>query len=643
MKMHDITKRFGIMAVTAAIVLLVGGALVAQDVPPPPTGDKPAGDSAEPAKPATEAGLAGEQNQIAQRFRDLEKLILRMAELTAPTDPRRAALLQQAVAMSKERDIEHQFQALVDLLRQERLAAVVKNQGEVQQDLVKLLELLLSEDRGKRIESEKERIRDYLKRVNKIIKEQKGIKGETARGGDARKLSDQQSDLAEKTEQLSDDVKQDNAKSAPEDSSKDEKPADGKESKPGDGSQPKDGEDSKGGDGEKKDADKGEKDGEKNDKKDKDKKDGDKKDADDKQADRKPKDGDDSKDKDGKSESDGEKKPSDGKPNDGKPMDGKDGKPSDGKPVDKPGDQQPGGQPQDQPPMDGQPRPGGKGGDEPPPPQPKNDNPAQKRLEEAQKRMKEAEEKLKEAKREDATEKQAEAIKELEQAKADLEEILRQLREEEMARTLAQLEARFRKMLDQQVEVYVGTRRLDKVPEAERDRDDEIESGRLSRKETEIIAEADKALAVLKEEGSAVAFPEAVSEMREDMEQVRLRLAEAKVGDMTQGIEKDVIAALEEMIASLKKAQKDMENKGKQGEPAPGGEDGDPPLVDTISELKMIRALQMRVNQRTQRYAELTPTEQTDTPELLEALARLAEREERIHKITRDIVVGRNK
>ena len=97
--------------------------------------------------------------------------------------------------------------------------------------------------------------------------------------------------------------------------------------------------------------------------------------------------------------------------------------------------------------------------------------------------MKEAQQKLEEAKRRDATEKQAEALKELEQAKAELEEILRQLREEEMARTLAMLEARFRKMLDQQVEVYEGTKRLDKVAEAERDRDDEIEAGRLSRKE----------------------------------------------------------------------------------------------------------------------------------------------------------------
>jgi hypothetical protein len=163
----------------------------------------------------------------------------------------------------------------------------------------------------------------------------------------------------------------------------------------------------------------------------------------------------------------------------------------------------------------------------------------------------------------------------------------------------------------------------------------------MSRKEAEIVSEADRALNLLREEGSAVAFPEAVGAMREDMEQTVGRLAESKVGEITQRIEQDVIAALEEMIAALKKAQKDLADK----KPQPGqggGEPTDPPLVDKIAELKVIRALQLRVNDRTRRYSELIKSEQAEQPELLTALKRLAEREERIYKVTRDIVVGRN-
>ena len=77
--------------------------------------------------------------------------------------------------------------------------------------------------------------------------------------------------------------------------------------------------------------------------------------------------------------------------------------------------------------------------------------------------MQDAQKKLEEAKRKESLEDQRAAREELEKAKAELEEILRQLREEEIARTLAKLEARFRKMLEMQLAVYESTRRLDQL------------------------------------------------------------------------------------------------------------------------------------------------------------------------------------
>jgi hypothetical protein len=545
------------------------------------------------------------------------------------------------VAQSKQTDLGHQFENLVELLKQERLSTVMKSQGEVQQELVRLLELLLSEDRTKRIESEKARIRAYLKRVNQIIKEQKSIQGETARDGDARKLADRQGDLSDKTAELAGDIQQDDAKKPSAQGGKSRNTPDGNPSpdgKPGeDDSDKANPEKKKSDDGDKKDP-KDEKSGSEKepDKRDRDhkkddaQKEGDKKDAD--KADRDPSD---------KSD----RSPKDRRPDQSGPKDQKSDKSDKGQPGEKsaqdsegsPSKEKKSGQPKED--SGGQP---GEGQSEPADETPPEESPAQKRLRQAQERMKDAQKKLEDAKRAEAQGKQADALKELEQAKAELEEILRQLREEETSRTLAMLESRFRKMLDAQVEVFEGTKRLDKVPQAQRDRDDEIEAGRMSRKEAQIATEADKALAVLREEGSAVAFPEAVSEMRDDMIQIRDRLAKTEVGDITQGIEKDTIAALEEMIASLQKAQKAKDAKAKQGQPPPSDADSEPPLVDTISELKMIRALQMRVNQRTQRYAELTQTEQTDKPDLLEALKRLAEREQKIHQVTRDIALGKN-
>src|ERR1700677_1833455 len=72
--------------------------------------------------PAADAPpLATEQRQVLDRFSELEKKLLRMAELTAATDPHRAALLRKAVAQSKQQGIESQLAQLVELLEQERL------------------------------------------------------------------------------------------------------------------------------------------------------------------------------------------------------------------------------------------------------------------------------------------------------------------------------------------------------------------------------------------------------------------------------------------------------------------------------------------------------------------------------------------
>jgi hypothetical protein len=271
-----------------------------------------------------------------------------------------------------------------------------------------------------------------------------------------------------------------------------------------------------------------------------------------------------------------------------------------------------------------------------------DDFPAKKRLRAAEERMRQAKIKLERANRKGAVEDQKKAIEELVQAKKELEEILRQLREEEIERMLAQLEARFRKMLEMQVQVHAGTLRLDRVPESSRGRDDEVEALRLSRKEKQIRDDCDKALALMREEGSAVAFPVAAEQMRDDMEQVMHRLERANVGSLTQSMELEIIKALEEMIAALQKAQRDIQAGGGGGG---GGAGEDQPLVDKLAEIRMIRTLQMRVNTSTQRYGKLLAdpeADQADKPDLIEAVQRLADREQKIKQITRDIVTGRN-
>jgi hypothetical protein len=82
---------------------------------------------------------------------------------------------------------------------------------------------------------------------------------------------------------------------------------------------------------------------------------------------------------------------------------------------------------------------------------------------------------------------------------------------------LVLLEARFRKMLDEQTEVYDETKHLD-ASKAEA-HEIEISAGRLSRRETLIVREADRALVLLREDGTSVAFP-GRSSRRDDMQQI---------------------------------------------------------------------------------------------------------------------------
>jgi hypothetical protein len=230
----------------------------------------------------------------------------------------------------------------------------------------------------------------------------------------------------------------------------------------------------------------------------------------------------------------------------------------------------------------------------------------------------------------------------LEQAKAELERILRQLREEELERMLVLLEARFRKMLDAQVEVYEQTKKLEASQSTAPEHEIEIASGRLDRQERQIGREADRALVLLREDGTTVAFPEALQQAREDMQSVAKRLGQVKIGMLTQGLEEDIITALEETLAALQQAIKKARAQKSQPSQQQQGSPGEQPLVDQLAELRMIRALQNRINRRTQRYDEILGDKPAVEADLLEELSKLARRQERIFEATRDLDTGRN-
>ncbi|MCY2992689.1 MAG: hypothetical protein NTY19_33135 [Planctomycetota bacterium] len=566
--------------------------------------------------------LAVQQGVVADKYGKLEKLLEDMARIEAVSNPKRAALLMQVLKQSKENLTAAKLNSIVKLLSQEQLKRALENQQDVRKDLQGLLELLLSENRSDRLKSEQERIREYLKEVERILRLEKSVQGRTEGGVPTEEVAKDQAKVAERTGQLGKKIQENEesdasgGKKQPGPEGSDKKPDRQEQEKQDDGKgQPKQKPEDK-----PSDEPKGKDQGQGSDK---------------------------GQGKEGQSKDGQEKGPS--AKEQGKDRQGQ------GKPAKEPGkgggqgQKSKDGQSQDQ----GQQEPGQQGpsDDSDQPPQAKQDqagNPARKRVQAAEQKMRDAQKKLEEAQRKEAVQEQEQAKEELEKAKAELERILRQLREEEVERVLALLEGRFRKMLEIQMRIYEDTTRLDKVPELERELKVNVPAGKLASEERKLVVEADKALNLLMEEGSSVAFPETVGQMRDDMQQATDRLDAANVGKITQGIEQDIIAALEELIAALQKAQKDRDKKQQQSQPMPPGQPQDQPLVDSLAELKMIRSLQMRVNTRTQRYAKLLdniedPTGQATDQELRDALLKLAEKQDRIYRVTRDLVLGKNK
>ncbi len=72
-------------------------------------------------------------------------------------------------------------------------------------------------------------------------------------------------------------------------------------------------------------------------------------------------------------------------------------------------------------------------------------------------------------------------------------------------------------------------------------------------------------------------------------------------------IEEEIVSSLEEMVAALVQVQKDNKDKARQqqqGQPQQG-QPGEQPLVDKLAELRLIRTLQVRINNRTEALSQM--------------------------------------
>jgi hypothetical protein len=627
------------------------------------------------AKPA-EADLPNSQEALAARYQRFENTLQQLAEYLRKTDPARADLIVRAIGKSKETRVPDQMQALIELLKQERLGDAISQQQDLSVQMAALLDLLQSEDRRDEIEREKARVQDLIKDVNKLIGQQQDTRSATERGGAMSDLEKRQAKIAEDAKKLTNKIdRQDAEKNASKPSASknsDGKSAEGEaesgkesgsdkgdESKEGQGKKgekdpsgdgtpkedptgdmpdPKQGEStddpSAGKPGEKSDGEKGSKAGGK-------KSSG--KPGEEKPGEKSPDKGkidDEKDDKEKPGNADKGDKPSSGKPSSGKPSQGKpsQGKPSQGKPSQgKPSEGQPSEQspPSDSPSSDSPQESGDQSSE-------KEKTPGRDEVEQSIRAMDKAIEELKKKNAGGASDQQDKALTELIKAREKLEEILRQLREEERELMLAALESRFREMLAREISIYNSTMGIASVPEKQRTDRHRSRALELSRQQDELTLEASKALTLLREEGSSIAFPETVEQIQTDMRTIARRLDRADVAALTQQIEKDVIEALEEMVDALRQEMEKLKDEKQKQQQQQQQQKQQKALVNQLAELKLFRSLQFRVNRRTKFIGRLVDGEQATDPDLIGQLRELSLRQEQVRRAAYDLATGRN-
>ena len=503
----------------------------------------PGGTGAQPAAPRD--ALVDREQELLRQYRDLERSFLRLADLLAASDPRRAAVLRGVFDKARAEQVGDRLDTIVALLEKGQFLKAGTSQAGAVEQLRALLDLLESGDAQRQQAGVKEEVRQYLSRLVKSIARQKDIEGSTEAGAQAAEVAERQRALADETRALAEDLERFARRmdAGPAAAGADHQATPAQAADP----------------------------------------------------------------------------PASGGQQDGETQEGQAAEPG--------------------PSAAGAPAAADEG-------EPDGDDDAaraqrtRQRLAAAERRMRSARERLEEARRQDARREQQQAVEELETARAELEEILRQLREQEVERLLVQLETRIREMLAAQRQVVAGADAV--VAAGTPDRERELEAARLAREQQRIADEAARALLLVRDDGSAVAIPQALESIRDDAGQAATRLGRGAVDGTTRGLLADLVTNLEELLAALEKSQRDQQRR--QAGPAGGRpqEPGEQPLVDKLSELKMIRSLQLRVNARTQRFARLLDdtAEATDAPELRAALDRLAERQRKIERAAHDIVTG---
>ena len=258
----------------------------------------------------------------------------------------------------------------------------------------------------------------------------------------------------------------------------------------------------------------------------------------------------------------------------------------------------------------------------------------------AQGKMSKASRQLRDGENGEAAMSQADAEADIDEAIEEVENELRENQQDQRERKLRDLLARCMRMLGHQREVRDGVTTLHKqvgdsvvTNPIQRSR-----AGKVSDVQLTSLREMDEVLRLVRQEETAVAFAEVFDQIHLDMDVLKRRLDRLDLGTPSVQVADDIVVALEEVIKAL---QKELQKPpmGGGGGGGGGGTPGTPPLVTHLQQLKIIFAMQRRINARTELYGKHYRGEQLprEATPVQQELSELAKRQKRIHEVTKEL------
>jgi hypothetical protein len=257
----------------------------------------------------------------------------------------------------------------------------------------------------------------------------------------------------------------------------------------------------------------------------------------------------------------------------------------------------------------------------------------------------------------EASDAQGGAIRDLDDAIRDVEREFDDVNRTNRGKKLRDLLSRVKEMLRMQTAIRDGIDKLYVDIRLTKDEEPTLahhgRASKLAKDQTLSLRAADITLTLLREDATGLAFIEGMEQVKQDMNSVASRLDVTDVGKVTQKIADDIVESLKDMVKSLEKEIEDNDKPPKPpGPPGPSGDPGRKPLVNLLQQLKMVSAMQKRVNGRTALYGRRYEGEQAPMPTTVKdakerrrleivqkELAQLAGRQASIRKVTRGLVI----